>query len=61
MYSTCALSITIIIPTFNEALNIANCLERTQAAFPEAEILVVDGGSDTTPDIVKTFSTQFIL
>jgi dolichol-phosphate mannosyltransferase len=47
------LKISIIIPTFNEALNIAVCLRRTQAANPDAEIIVVDGGSDATELIVN--------
>lgn len=53
------MKITIIIPTFNEAPNIADCLQRTQAAHPDAEILVVDGGSDETEQIVKEFSERF--
>ncbi len=47
------MKISIIIPTFNEALNIAVCLRRTQAANLDAEIIVVDGGSDATEQIVN--------
>ncbi len=50
------MSLSIIIPTFNEALNIADCLRRTQAANPHAEILVVDGGTDQTREIVHQFA-----
>lgn len=53
------LSLSIIIPTFNEASNIARCLERTSGALPHAEIIVVDGGSDATEDIVKEFSAKY--
>lgn len=53
------MTISIIIPTFNEALNIVSCLQRTQAAHPHAEIIVVDGGSDETEKLVKNFSIDF--
>jgi glycosyltransferase involved in cell wall biosynthesis len=54
-------SLSIIIPTFNESLNIADCLRRTQAANPLAEIIVVDGGTDQTGDIVREFSSTYPL
>lgn len=36
-----------------------NCLKRIVAAFPEAEVLVVDGGPDQTERIVTDFSLAF--
>jgi rSAM/selenodomain-associated transferase 2 len=39
------LRISLIIPTLNEALNIARALERARALGPH-EVLVADGGSD---------------
>lgn len=52
------MSLSIIIPTFNEANNIEACLRRTIAAQPTAEVLVVDGGSDATERIVSEIASQ---
>jgi rSAM/selenodomain-associated transferase 2 len=38
-------SFSVIIPTFNEEARIAGTLERVRRGLPQAEILVVDGGS----------------
>jgi len=39
-------SISIIVPVFNESVLIRGFLEQVRAVVPEAEIIVVDGGSD---------------
>lgn len=52
------MSVSIIIPTFNGAARIGNCLEALlpQAAPIKAEILVVDdGSSDGTGDVVSRY------
>jgi len=42
----------VVIPTFQEAENIVDVLERVRAAVPEASVLVVDDGSpDGTGDL----------
>jgi dolichol-phosphate mannosyltransferase len=44
----------VVIPTYNEALNIVGLLERVRAAVPDAGILVVDDASpDGTADLVE--------
>lgn len=49
------MSTLIIVPTVNEAENIASVLERIRAAVPDADVLVVDDGStDGTREIVRT-------
>jgi rSAM/selenodomain-associated transferase 2 len=46
--------ISVVIPTLNEASHIGNCLRSVREVLPEAEILVVDGGStDETADIAS--------
>lgn len=45
----------IIVPTYNEAMNIAKLLERILSAAPSAEVLVVDDNSpDGTGDLIDT-------
>jgi GT2 family glycosyltransferase len=53
-----AASISIVIPTFNGASRIGNCLDALLSQLPgrDAEILVVnDGSTDTTEDVVKRY------
>ncbi len=46
--------ISVVIPTWNEAPYIAACIESVVKALPDAEILVVDGGStDATRDLAS--------
>ncbi|MBN1542228.1 glycosyltransferase family 2 protein [candidate division KSB1 bacterium] len=54
------LSLSVVMPALNEEKNIAQALESTLAAFDrlalDGEILVVnDGSSDSTADIVRSF------
>jgi GT2 family glycosyltransferase len=54
-----AIAASIIIPTFNGASRIRNCLDALlkQAPGQNAEILVVnDGSTDNTADVVESFS-----
>jgi dolichol-phosphate mannosyltransferase len=49
-----AVRVLVVIPTFNEAENIARVIEATRRALPEAGILVVDDGSpDGTAERVE--------
>jgi glycosyltransferase involved in cell wall biosynthesis len=53
------MSVSIIIPTFNGASRIGNCLDALlqQTAGRDAEILVIDdGSSDNTADVVVRYS-----
>jgi dolichol-phosphate mannosyltransferase len=46
--------VLVVLPTYNEAANIATVLERVRQALPEASILVVDDNSpDGTAEIVE--------
>lgn len=49
------MQLTIIVPTFNEAPNVAELVRRTALAVAgiEAEILFVDDSTDSTPDVVR--------
>ena len=49
----------VVLPTFNEALNIEEVLRRVRAALSDATILIVDDGSpDGTADIAETLSGE---
>jgi glycosyltransferase involved in cell wall biosynthesis len=53
-------SISIIIPTLNEAENIGETLA-TACGVPGAEVIVVDGGSrDQTVEIARSFGVKVI-
>jgi dolichol-phosphate mannosyltransferase len=46
--------VLVVVPTYNEADNIVQLLERVHKAVPDAAMLVVDDGSpDGTPDLVE--------
>lgn len=48
------MSALVVIPTFQEAENIVEVLERVRASIPEASVLVVDDGSpDGTADLAE--------
>jgi dolichol-phosphate mannosyltransferase len=49
----------VVLPTYEEADNIAEVLGRLRAAVPEADVLVVDDGSpDGTADVAKAVSHE---
>ena len=49
----------VILPTFNEAANIVEVLERLRAAVPSAHVLVVDDASpDGTADLVEKIASD---
>ena len=44
-------TVSIVVPTLNEAIRIEPCLQRLRDDFPSCELIVVDGGSaDDTAD-----------
>ncbi len=52
--------VLVVLPTYNEAANIASVLERVAQALPDASILVVDDNSpDGTGDIVEKAAVRF--
>ena len=49
----------IVLPTYNEAENIVEVLDRVREAVPEADVLVVDDGSpDGTADLAERWGTS---
>jgi len=57
--------VSIVIPAFNEAARIGDSITRIQkfieaAAFPVDVIVVDDGSSDATSDIVRSFRHQWL-
>jgi dolichol-phosphate mannosyltransferase len=52
----------IVIPTYNEALNLPHLVPRLLAAVPDADILVVDDGSpDGTADVARGLGVGVLL
>ena len=51
------MSITFLIPVFNEAKTVKKAIEETiQLNIPNKEIIIIDNGStDGTQDIIKEF------
>lgn len=52
------LSLSIVVPTRNEEAIIATCLRALVNELPDAEILVVDGGSDGTEGVVQQMAQR---
>lgn len=51
--------VLVMIPTFNEAANIASMLNEIRSAAPEVDVLVIDDGSpDGTCDIAEAAAAQ---
>lgn len=49
----------VVVPVYNEAPSIEKVLTQTLAAAPEADVLVVDDGStDASPDILARFAGE---
>ena len=49
----------VVIPTYDEAENIADVVARVHGAVPEAHVLVVDDGSpDGTGDLVERMAVD---
>lgn len=49
----------VVLPTYQEAANIADVLRRLRAAVPDAEVLVVDDGSpDGTADLAEAMDGE---
>jgi len=49
----------VVLPTYNEALNIEEVLGKVRAAVPDAQILVVDDGSpDGTADLAEELGRE---
>ncbi|MFF0221633.1 glycosyltransferase [Streptomyces sp. NPDC004629] len=54
--STAEHGVTIVIPTYNEAANIAELLSRISASVPpgqETSVLFVDDSTDDTPEVIQ--------
>lgn len=52
--------VLVVLPTYNEAANVAEVLRRLRLACPEAQVLVVDDNSpDGTADIVNSIAEDF--
>ena len=48
----------IVLPTYNEAMNITEVLDRAREAVPEADVLVVDDGSpDGTAELAESWGS----
>jgi glycosyltransferase involved in cell wall biosynthesis len=52
--------LSVIVATFNEEASIERCVRRIFAVYPEGcEVLVVDGGSDRTAEIVQGLCGEY--
>lgn len=55
--SATALSVSVVIPTYNEAEDIGRTLDSlVRQAYPHKEIIVVDDSTDATPTIVAGYA-----
>ena len=56
------MQLSIVVPTFNEAPNIAELVRRVTAAVDgagiETEILFVDDSTDVTPDVIREVAAR---
>jgi glycosyltransferase involved in cell wall biosynthesis len=54
-------SLSIVIPAYNEATTIVGVIERVREAVPDAEILVVaDGSTDGTPELAERAGARVV-
>jgi dolichol-phosphate mannosyltransferase len=53
-------SVSVIVPTFNEALNVAELVKRLTSSLAgiAAEIIFVDDSTDHTPDVIREVAAQ---
>lgn len=52
-------SLTVVIPCYNERATVAAIIERVHAQVPDAEIILVDDGStDGTRDVLRQYNDQ---
>ncbi|MGH3540568.1 MAG: glycosyltransferase, partial [Pseudonocardiaceae bacterium] len=50
-------TVSIVVPTLNEASRIEHCLQCLRSDFPDCELVVVDGGStDGTVDLAAHYA-----
>ncbi len=49
--------VSILISTFNEEDNIEACVRAVRTALPDAEIVVIDGGTDATLERARAMAT----
>lgn len=55
------MSLSIVIPTFNEAAKLPRTLVRLRAVWPTAEVIVADGGSiDGTDRLARSAGTRVV-
>jgi len=54
------MDVTIIVPTFNESLNVEELVTRTQAAVGAraVEIVFVDDSTDDTPEVIRQVASR---
>jgi dolichol-phosphate mannosyltransferase len=53
--------VLVVIPTYNEALNLPHLVPRLRSALPDSEIVVVDDGSpDGTADVARSLGVQVL-
>lgn len=55
-------AVTVVVPTFNEAGNIRELLDRIALSAPDHlpyEVLFVDDSTDETPDVVRAAASDF--
>jgi len=54
-------ALSIIIPTLNEAGLLPSCLRRVQSHWPEAQVIVADGGSDDASVVLAQMAGAEVL
>ena len=63
MRRLCAVQLSIIVPTYNEAPNVSELVRRVTAAVEgiDAEVIFVDDSTDATPEIVREVASTAAL
>jgi len=52
-------NISILVAAFNEEESIEECIRSIATAMPDAEIVIVHGGTDATLDIARSLQSEF--